>query len=88
MYIPDLINAGFELTSSLFVADHIRHLLKDKKVAGFSVVSVVFFTLWGFFNLYYYREIAQVMSFYGSIALVATNSVYVGLLVKYRKTTN
>ena len=40
---PDLINGTFELCGSYFIWLHIRQVLKDKKVAGVSVLATGFF---------------------------------------------
>jgi hypothetical protein len=80
----DLINGAFEALAGLFVLNHCRAVLKDKAVAGVSVVSVVFFSAWGFWNLYYYPSLGQVWSFYGGLLIVFANIAWVFLLLKYR----
>lgn len=44
---PDIINGTFEALASLMVLNHCRVLLKDRTVAGVSIASTIFFTLWG-----------------------------------------
>jgi len=83
--IIDYINGGFELASGLFTLNHCRVLIKDKHVAGVSVVSIVFFTTWGFWNMYYYPCLDQTFSFYGGLCIVAANLLYVHLILHYRK---
>lgn len=69
--IADLINGSFEILGGLFILNHCRVVLKDKRVAGVSVVSVAFFTAWGFWNLYYYPSLNQWWSFAGGCVVVA-----------------
>lgn len=83
--LPDLINASFEALGGVFILGHCRAVLRDKAVAGVSIVSTVFFTAWGFWNLFYYPSLGQFMSFWGGVFLVVANCVWVGLLVRYRK---
>ena len=85
MQIPDLINGGFELLSSVMILNHCRVLLRDKSVAGVSIMSTMFFVLWGGWNLWYYPHLEQMLSFYGGIAIMVANAVWVGLMFKYRR---
>lgn len=85
MFVPDLINGGFELFSSAMVLNHCRVLIRDKAVAGVSIVSNIFFTIWGGWNLYYYPHLGQWASFYGGIAIMFANILWVSLIFKYRR---
>lgn len=82
---PDTINAAFELFGSVFTLGHCAAIWRDKVVKGVSIPAVVFFTLWGGWNLYYYPHLGQWLSFAGGVALVIANSLYVGLLLWYHK---
>ncbi|MEQ1558104.1 MAG: hypothetical protein ABL933_04080 [Methyloglobulus sp.] len=81
----DLINSAFEALGGIFILDHCRIVLRDKRVAGVSIIATVFFTAWGFWNLFYYPHLGQWSSFWGGVFLVLANCVWVGLLVRYRK---
>jgi len=83
MPIADIINASFEFFASFFVFKHCLVTMKDKRVAGLSITSIIFFTSWGYWNLYYYPSLGQVWSFWAGILVVITNSVWVYLLVRY-----
>jgi len=85
--IPDLINGSFELLAGLFVLNHCRAVIRDKAVKGVSIISVGFFTSWGFWNLFYYPHLDQWLSFFGGLFIVAANSIWVLLLLKYRDKT-
>lgn len=80
----DIINAMFELLAGFFVALHCLKLFKDKQVRGASIWATSFFTLWGFWNIYYYPSLDQWWSMFGGIAVVTMNIVWVGLMWKYR----
>lgn len=81
---PDLINAAFEALGGVFILGHCRAVLRDKAVAGVSITATVFFTAWGFWNLYFYPALGQLFSFYAGVFLVLANCLWVGLLVRYR----
>jgi len=80
---PDIINGSFELLASPFILFSILKLYKDKKVKGISWVHISYFTLWAFWNLYYYPFLNQWCSFIGGIAIMLTNTYYTGLLIYY-----
>lgn len=81
----DFINGVlFELAGALFILNHCRAVMRDKCVAGVSIISTVFFTLWGFWNLYYYPSLGQWLSFVGGVCIVAANVLWVSLLIYYR----
>jgi uncharacterized membrane protein YfcA len=79
----DLINGAFEAAGCFFILLHILRLLKDKKVRGISVVAFTYFTLWGFWNIYYYPHLDQWISFAGGTAIAIVNGVYVLLILYY-----
>jgi len=81
----DLINGSFEVLSGFMVLNHCRAVKRDKAVAGVSIISVFFFTIWGVWNLYYYPTLGQTISFYGSIVIVLANVYWVCLLIKFKR---
>lgn len=82
---PDMINGLFEMIGGLLVLNHCRAVLRDRRVAGVSIFSVAVFTLWGFWNLYYYPFLGQWWSFAGGLVIVMANALWVALLFRYRK---
>ncbi len=82
---PDLMNGLFELFSGLFVLNHCRVIMKDKAVAGVSIISAMFFVVWGLWNLYYYPHLGQTFSLYAGIVLCLANTFWVSLLIKYSR---
>ncbi len=75
----DLINAAFEGGGALLLCLNVRRLLKDKRVEGISLVPTVWWTFWGFWNVYYYSAVHCPASFYAGIAVVAIQCVWVSL---------
>jgi len=83
--IADFINGIFELFGGVAISFSIAKVLKDKKVKGVSLIPVVFFTTWGFWNLYYYPSLGQSVSFWAGIGVAIANLIWLILLIKYRK---
>lgn len=85
MSIPDLINGLFEVFGSVAVTFSCLRLLKDKQVKGLSLVTTVFFTSWGFWNLFYYPHMGQTLSTIAAGAVCAANTWWCILILKYRE---
>jgi len=81
----DIINASFAMLAGIAVLNHCRTVIKHKEVAGVSILSTAFFTVWGVWNLYYFPSLGQWWSFYGGLIVVFANTLWVFLLIKYRK---
>lgn len=84
MQVPDLVNASFEIFASVMILNNCRVLIHDKAVAGVSIISTVFFTLWGVWNLFYFPNLGQWLSFYGGVGIVLANIFWICLMVRYR----
>lgn len=80
---PDIINGTFEGLAGLMVLNHCRVLVNDRRVAGVSIASTIFFTLWGVWNLYYYPQLGQFWSLVGGVFVVLANVFYVALLIRF-----
>ncbi len=85
MDFPDLTNGLFEAVGALAIFGNVWRLSKDKAVSGVSVVTMVFFTLWGYWNLYYYPHLDQWASFAGGIGIVIGNTIWVAMLAYYSR---
>lgn len=79
----DIINGCYELLGAPFIFLSLSKLLKEKKVRGVSWLHVMFFTTWGYWNLYYYPHLGQWCSFAGGIGIVIMNTVWLIALVRY-----
>ena len=82
---PDLINGLFEALAGFAILNNCRVLYHDKIFKGISLWSTVFFTSWGFWNLYYYPHLNQIISFMGGLLIVGANVLWVGLMLYYRQ---
>lgn len=74
--MPDFINGLFESLAGLVMLIQIRQIYKDKEVKGFHWFPIVFFTSWGYWNLYYYPHLNQWFSFLGGLLVVTANTIY------------
>lgn len=81
----DIVNGSFEAFAALAICLSIFRVLRDKAVAGVSIVHVTFFMLWGLWNLYYYPSLDQWASFLAGIGVVVANVVWVVLLFVYSR---
>lgn len=84
MMTPDIMNGLFEAAGGLLVLNHCRAVLRDKTVAGVSIVSTSLFAVWGIWNLYYYPHLDQWASFTGGLVIVTANTLWVYLMLKYK----
>ena len=85
MNIPDIINGSYELLGAPFIFLSVINLYRVKKVRGVSWKHVLFFTTWGFWNLYYYSYLNQWCSFIGGIGAVIVNTIWLGQLLYYTR---
>lgn len=76
--MTDLINACFELGASIFLTLDCQALRKDRRVAGISVISRVFFVVWGLFNPYFYVVQGLTYSFLAGLVVCAVNLWWLG----------
>ncbi len=83
--IPDLINASFEMGASVIIWINVYRILKDKKVMGLAWKSWIFYSMWGFWDFYYYTHLNQPISFWAAVILSVGNVTWVSLAFKYRK---
>lgn len=83
MIPPDLVNGLFEFIGANFTFKSAMRVVRDRGYAGIYPGAVLFFTSWGFWNLYYYPHLGQVFSFLGGVALVITNVMWVTAMLWY-----
>jgi hypothetical protein len=84
----DTINGLFEMTGAVLCWVNVVRILRDRQVKGVSWAVSAFFSLWGFWNLYYYPSLGQWASFAGGVALVTANTTWVVLAIHFSKLTN
>ena len=80
---PDLINALFEGIGSLLIWKSIIRLHRDKKIRGVHWMPIMFFCLWGYWNLFYYPHLEQWYSFAAGISMVTSNTIWILQMLYY-----
>ena len=80
----DLVNGSFEFIGGIAGWVNVVKLYRDKKVRGLYWPAMFFFTVWGFWNVYYYPTLDQYASFAGGIFMSLANVGWVWLAHKYR----
>lgn len=81
----DIINGVFELIGGCLLILNLRRLWIDRKVDGVSVAPIIFFTLWGYWNLYFYPSVKAPWSFYGALVMVFANTAWIGLYLQIQR---
>jgi hypothetical protein len=84
MQINDIINGSIELIGGILLISNIIKILKDKEVKGIHWSPVMFFTIWGIWNLYYYPSLDQWFSFIGGCLVVLVNTIWLILVFYYK----
>jgi hypothetical protein len=79
----DIINALFELTGGVLLFVNVWRLYRDKKIRGISILPVIVFTAWGFWNLYFYPSVGCVYSFLAGIIVVTANAIWLAQVFYY-----
>lgn len=79
----DFVNSGFEFATAVFMYLHCRTLYRDKKTKGVNINSIMFFFTLSMWNLYFYRDVEQSLSWYAAILVFITNFFYTGMAVYY-----
>lgn len=80
---PDIVNGLYESLASFFLLLSCFRLYKDKEVRGWSLSTQIFFTTWGYWNLWYYPHLNQWMSFVGGLFVILTNTTWTVLAIYY-----
>lgn len=85
MNLADWINGAFELAGGVMTWLNVARLRRDKEIKGVYWPLWIFFTAWGFWNLFYYPYLQQWVSFVGGIFLAFGNLVWVSLAFYYER---
>lgn len=80
----DLINAYFELFGGLFIWINVLKIAKDRKVRGVHWLPTFAFTIWCFWNVFYYQSLGQYFSTFAAIVPGVGNFFWLSLCWKYR----
>lgn len=79
----DIINALFEVSGALLTWMNVKQVWKDKGHNGLYVPAIVLFTLWGFWNLFYYASLVQWWSVLATVVMVSANCCWLWGLIKF-----
>lgn len=80
----DVINSSFVFVAGLFYILNFYKLYVDKDVKGISKLSIVFFSCWNFWTLYFFlssTDFFWTQVSYGFVTIL--NAAYLILLAKY-----
>jgi hypothetical protein len=88
MNLPDIVNGLFELLGALMIWMNVFRLHKDKQIKGTYWPLTIFWTAWGFWNLYYYPLLDQWWSFAGGCSMVVGNIVWLCQAIYYTTRPN
>lgn len=86
----DQINGLFEFIGGILLWINCYQLYRDRELKGISWFPILFFTAWGYWNLYLYPAMNMWWSFAGGIFIVSSNTTWLTMLVYFmvRKGTN
>ena len=79
----DLVNAGFEVGSSIAMSFHIHAIFRDRKVRGMSPVPIAFYAFWGAWNLIYYSSLGHDYSWAAGISVFILNSIHLASMIYF-----
>ena len=83
MITPDLINSVLVLVAGGFILISVKKLYKDKIVKGVSWAHVGFFSLYGFWHIYFFSSLEQWWSVAGGSLTTFTNTIWLLQLIYY-----
>jgi hypothetical protein len=81
--LADLFNGTLEFIGALFIIGNIFRIVKDKQLKGYNLSATAFFSLWGFWNCYFYPSLDQWISFWGGLVMVTMNTSWIVLAIHY-----
>lgn len=79
----DAVNASFELLGGCVIWLSIVAVIQAMEVKGIDWRHIAFFSLWGIWNMYYYRHLNQFASFLAGLWITISNTIWVGLIIYY-----
>jgi len=73
---PDLVNGLLELIGAALLMGNVKAIRESKCLRGVRWYPVAFFSIWGFWNLFFYRHLDQWLSFTGACCMVIANCLW------------
>jgi len=83
--LNDVFNATFEMVGACIGWINVRKIWTDKKVVGIAWATYIFFSSWGYWNIYFYSSVNCTLSWAAGIFLALANTTWTLLAIKYRK---
>lgn len=83
--MSDLVNGLFEFIGGITLWMNVWRTHKDGGVKGVNTLYILYFSSWGWWNLYYYPSLGQWWSFAGGVFIVVANVVWLGQVVYYTR---
>jgi hypothetical protein len=82
---PDAVNGGFELFGAPFVLMSLIKVIREKDSSGVSYITIMFFSSWGYWNLFFYSHLGQWLSLFGGVAVTLANTAWMIAVFYYRR---
>ena len=80
----DQIISGFIFVAGIFYVLNLLKLIKDKDIKGISKLSIVFFSIWNIWTLFFFLMVTEFWWTIGAYIIVTVlNVVYIILMIKY-----
>ncbi len=81
---PDMVNGLFEVIGGTLLFLNAWRIHKDKVVKGVSLLPCLFFTAWGYWNMYFYPAMDAWYSLYGGVVVASANTVWISMVIHYK----
>lgn len=81
---PDLINAAFITFGGAAIWANVARIRRDKMVRGVNMGSTLFFTAWGYWNLFFYAHLDQWFSTGAEVTIASGNTAWIYYMWRYR----
>lgn len=81
----DFVNSLFNWVAAIFVIANALDIYRKQDVAGHTLPSVIFFTVWAFFSIFYFAGLGQWWSVVPTVAMAIANGVLMTLVFRFRR---
>jgi len=84
LQVYDQINSVFIFVAGVFYALNLITLIKDKDVKGISKLSIIFFSVWNLWTLFFFVQTSEFWWTIAAYVIVAIlNVIYLFFMFKY-----
>lgn len=73
---------------SLVTLDHVRTILRDRQVAGVSLLPSYVFITTNLFEVYYFGRLGDWWTVTGAILMAISNLTWLGLVLHFKRNSN